>query len=507
MISINDDAIKRLEARSYDIFQEPLTPLIPICIHDQKTSISLEKAIEPLISILPNLQTFVFIAKEKCEDPADGLTQDESASIMLYSMDWQPMEQCLYYVLNATLRSNDREKLKPWFLYLTLFIRALSRLPSISVIVYRQVQIGLTERYPIGNTFIWWAFSLCTLSLEAFQSNEYLQQTNTHTLFTIDCHSGKDIRKHSYFSNEDQILLMAASEFKVISSVKNTDNQNIIYLKEIQSNNPLLQISNRSNEQEILSASLLLNLSNTNIQSKLKVETIQKYIDRTLKTQNKIDRYPKYSSIELINEYLDDQDISLVVQHAIIKKQCHILRLDKNYMTSEGIHILVNSLYNNNTLIGLNLYGNRLCDKGLYPFVKLLSDNHSVLQKLHLGSNRISNEGARLLAEMLKTNTTLIVLWLDCNRISDEGVHFLANTLIHHNKTLQELSLKKNKLITSLSVSYFIDIFQHNQTLTRLDISNCSLTKEDNQRLQNISNQNQDFILQLDTEQADCVIS
>ncbi|CAF3258630.1 unnamed protein product [Rotaria sp. Silwood2] len=507
MVSINDDMVKRLEARSYDIFQEPLTPLIPIYIHNQKSSIPLETAVEPLMSILPNLQTFVSIAKEKCEDPADGLTQDESASIMLYSMDWQPMEQCLYYALNATLRSNDREKLKPWLLYLTLFIRALSRLPSISVIVYRQVQIGLTERYPIGNTFIWWAFSLCTLSLDIYQSHEYLNKTNTHTIFTIECHSGKDIRKHSYFSNEDQILLMAASEFKVMSSVKKTDNQNILYLKEIQSNEPLLQFSNLLNEQEILSASLLLNLSNRNIQSKSRIETVQKYIDRSLKLQNKIEQYSKHSSIELINENLDDLDISLIIQHAIIKKQCTILRLDKNYITFDGITILVNTLYNNNTLIGLNLNSNRLCDKGLYPFVKLLSDNHSVLQKLHLGSNRISNEGAKLLAEMLKTNKTLTVLWLDCNRISDEGVHFLANTLVHHNKTLQELCLKRNKLITSLSVPYFIDIFQHNQSLTRFDISNCSLSKEDNRCLQNMSNGNEDFILQLDTEEADCVIS
>ncbi|CAF1313294.1 unnamed protein product [Rotaria sordida] len=506
MVSINDDMVKRLEARSYDIFQEPLTPLTPICIHDQKSIISLEQAVEPLISILPNLQTFVLIAKEKCENPSDGLTQDESASIMLYSMDWQPMEQCLYYVLNAILRCNDREKLKPWLLYLTLFIRALSRLPSISVIVYRQVQIGLTERYPIEKTFIWWTFSLCTLFLDIFQSNEYLNKTNTQTIFTIESHSGKDIRKHSFYSNEDQILLMAASEFKVISSIKQSDNQYIIYLKEIQSNNSLLQYSNISNEQEILSASLLLNISNTNIQSRSRIETMQKYINRTLKIQNKIEQYAKYSSIELINENLDDQDISFIIQHAIIKKQCTVLRLDNNYITSEGITILVNSLYNNNTLIELNLYSNRLYDKGLYPFVKLLSDNYSVLQKLHLGSNRISNEGVQLLAEILKTNTTLTVLCLDSNRISDEGVHFLANTLIHHNKTLQELSLKGSKFITSLSVPYFIDILQNNQSLTRFDISNCSLTKEDNQRLQNMSNGNEHFILLHDTEEADCVI-
>ena len=70
---------------------------------------SLEKIVEPLTSIVPNLKTFVCIAKEKCQNSADGLTLDESAAIMLYSIDWQPMEQCLFYMLNTTLRSHDRK--------------------------------------------------------------------------------------------------------------------------------------------------------------------------------------------------------------------------------------------------------------------------------------------------------------------------------------------------------------------------------------------------------------
>jgi hypothetical protein len=506
MISINDDMTKRLASRSYDVFKEPLTELIPISIPDQNSIVSLEKAVEPLLSLLPNLQTYVCIAKNKCENPDDGLTQDESASIMLYSMNWQPMEECLYYVLNSILRSEDREKLKPWFLYLILFIKALSHLPSISVTVYRQIEFNLIEKYPLGNIFIWWAFSLCSLSLDNFQLNEYLnKQTNIRTIFTIECHSGKDIRKHSYFPNEDQIILMPVSKFKVISSFKTDNGQHRIDLKEIQSNNSLLQF-NITNKSEILSAKLLLNISNRNIQSRSRVETIEKYIDRTLKLQMKIEKYLLYSSIDLTNQNLDDQDISLIIQHAIIKKQCSILRLDKNFITSEGINILVNSLHNNKTLIGLNLSSNRLFDKGLYPLAKFLSINHSVIQKLHLGSNRISNEGALLLAEMLKTNTILNVLWLDNNRITDEGVHFLANALIHHNKTLQELSLKKNKYITSLSITYFIDIFQYNQSLTKIDLTDCSLTKEDNQRLKNLSNGNQRFILQSYVEENDCVI-
>ncbi|CAF3728057.1 unnamed protein product [Rotaria socialis] len=505
--SIDNNIIERLEARSYDIFQEPLIYLLPICIVDQNPSITLEKALEPLISTLPNLQKHISTTKQRCKNPADGLTQDESASIMLYSMNSQPMEQCLYYVLNSALRSGDRRKLKPWLLYLSLLAKALSRLPSIAAVVHRQVQIGLTEKYPIEKTFVWWAFSLCILSLDIYQSNEHLTKTQTCTIFTIECRFGKDIRKHSYFPNEDQILLMAGSEFKVISSMKNETNQNIIYLKEIQSNNPLLQFSNISNQEEILSASSLLNISDMNVQSRSETQLIPKYIDHQLKLQKKIQKYSKNSPIDLVNENLNDQDIPLVIQHAIFNKQCTVLRLDENCITSEGATTLAESLHNNRTLVGLNLCANRLFDNGIRPFVQLLSDNYPVLQKLHLGSNEISNEGVLLLSEMLKTNTKLTVLWLDSNRISDEGIYFLANTLIHCNRTLQELSLSNNKLITSLSVPCFIEICQKNQSLTWLDISDCSLTKQDNQRLKFISNGNQHSVLQLDTEESDCFVS
>lgn len=507
MISIDDDMIKRLETRSYDISKEPLNHRIPISIPDQKSPISLEETLVPLLNLLPNVSTYVCIAKEKCANPADGLTVDESASIMLYSMDWQPTEQCLHYVLNSALRCEDRQQLKPWFLYLKLFIKALFHLPYLSLTVYRQVELDLTEKYPSKNLFIWWAFSFCSLSFDIIQSNEHFKNINPRTLFIIECHSGKDVRKHSYFSNEDQILLMANSEFQVISSLKNANNQHIIHLKEIPSINSLLQLTNVSNQSEILSARRLLNICETNIQSKTRIETIEKYINRLLKLQIKISQYPLYSSIDLTKENLDDQDISLIIQHAIVKQQCSILRLEKNFLTSEGITILVHSLQTNKTLIGLNLYSNRLFDKGLHPLVKLLSNNYSILQKLHLGLNRISNDGALLLSEMLKTNTTLTVLWLDSNRISDEGIHFLSNALIHHNKTLKELSLKKNKFITSLSVIYFRDILQYNQGLIQLDITKCSLTKEDNQYLENLSNEKQRFIFQLDVEQEDCVIS
>ncbi len=63
----------------------------------------------------------------------------------LYSMEWEPHNHCLYFVLNGTLRTKDRQKLKPCLLYLRLILNAFSRLPSQGCHVYRGVLINLSE--------------------------------------------------------------------------------------------------------------------------------------------------------------------------------------------------------------------------------------------------------------------------------------------------------------------------------------------------------------------------
>ncbi|CAF4419070.1 unnamed protein product [Rotaria magnacalcarata] len=76
---------------------------------------SLENAVNPLVSLLPDIRKHVASAKKECKNPPpDGLTLDESASIMLYSMEWKPRDKCLYVVLNDALRSEDGGKIKPW---------------------------------------------------------------------------------------------------------------------------------------------------------------------------------------------------------------------------------------------------------------------------------------------------------------------------------------------------------------------------------------------------------
>ncbi|CAF1012621.1 unnamed protein product [Rotaria sordida] len=82
--------------------QEPLLPLADAC--------------RPLVPIIFNILVYVSNALEHTPDnPSDGLTSDESASIYLYTMEWSGGHRSLYSILNETLRTADREQLKPWF--------------------------------------------------------------------------------------------------------------------------------------------------------------------------------------------------------------------------------------------------------------------------------------------------------------------------------------------------------------------------------------------------------
>ncbi len=121
------DANPRLRASIRD---EPKQMLQPISGYQNEPLLSLEEACKPLEKIIDDeLQQNIMIAKMNSTEPEDNLTEDESASIHLYTMEWQVPENSLYAVLNRTLRLADRRKLQPWFRYLKLFLTAFFKLP------------------------------------------------------------------------------------------------------------------------------------------------------------------------------------------------------------------------------------------------------------------------------------------------------------------------------------------------------------------------------------------
>ncbi|CAF2949765.1 unnamed protein product [Rotaria sp. Silwood2] len=240
MATSGEEAIAQRILRLTDIAQEPLEFLSPISGYEEMPLVSLEETVEKLVHILPTVQSYAYVAKQRCKNPANGLTQDESASIMLYTMGWEPLDKCLYVVLNATLRTANRQKLKPWLLYLRLFVSALSRLPPLRETVYRGIKLDLSHEYTKGETIVWWGFSSCTIDVSVLQSELFLGKEGTRTMFTIKCDSARDIRKHSYYPMEDEMLLPAGTQFKVTGCLDQGDLR-IIQLKETQPPFPLLQ--------------------------------------------------------------------------------------------------------------------------------------------------------------------------------------------------------------------------------------------------------------------------
>ncbi|CAF1395919.1 unnamed protein product [Adineta steineri] len=236
--------------RVSDIAEEPLEMLMPIRGYEKMPIVPLEEAVAPLISILPQIQDYVYVAKQRCKSvPPDGLTQDESASIMLYSMEWEPHEKCLYFALNATLRTEDRQNLKSWFSYLKLILTALEKLPSTPCYVYRGVKLDLSNQYTEGKTFVWWGFSSCTTSIGVLKNKQFLGTTGQRTVFTIECDSGKDISRHSYYQKEKEVLLLAARQFIVVSCLPLSEDLHMIQLKEIKPPITLLQPVTNQSEQ------------------------------------------------------------------------------------------------------------------------------------------------------------------------------------------------------------------------------------------------------------------
>jgi hypothetical protein len=222
-------------SRFTDISDEPVDNLLaPIRGYEDQSLLPLTETINPISGLFKNIRDNVFVALYNSRNPADDLTQQESASIHLYTMQF-PGESSLYTLLNQSLRAENREDLKPWFSFLKLFLTALYKLPSQSQTVWRGIKnVDLSSKYKKGTTFAWWGVSSCTTDLEVLESKQFLGKHGLRTLFSIECINGKSIVNHSYFKNkEKEIILMPGSYFEVMGQLDSGSELHIIQLKEI----------------------------------------------------------------------------------------------------------------------------------------------------------------------------------------------------------------------------------------------------------------------------------
>jgi hypothetical protein len=190
--------------------------------------VSLEDALKLIVSLLHNLDSMVQTVKRNSRKPVDGLTPDESASIHLYTVQWPKPYTSLYTLLNQRLRSQARDTLVPWYLYLKLFLTALYKLPSVNnPTVCRGICANVSDQYEIDQ--IWWGISSCTETMKVME--KFIGLDGTRILFSIECINGKAIGSHSHYKTESEILLMPGTYLRVVDKWSPSKDLFMIHLR------------------------------------------------------------------------------------------------------------------------------------------------------------------------------------------------------------------------------------------------------------------------------------
>ena len=198
---------------------------------------------------------------------------------------------------------------------------------------------------------------------------------------------------------------------------------------------------------------------------------------QTNSLEEQISQCESHWYIKLEKQNLDDNHMNIIIQEAIINKQCVGLWLSYNNITSIGVRILVNTLNDNKTLQYLYLSNNHIGDDGVQLLAYILKTNNSTLKDLDIGNNNITNAGVRYIAEMLRENKNLIQLNLSENQINDQSIQLLSNAFgEHQNQTLEKLYLNSNRLITNVSTIHLVEMIGSKRKLNTLWIQNCNLS-------------------------------
>ncbi|KAL4001436.1 chloride channel 3/4/5 [Sarotherodon galilaeus] len=122
----------------------------------------------------------------------------------------------------------------------------------------------------------------------------------------------------------------------------------------------------------------------------------------------------------------------------------------------------------NSSLMELHLGRMGMTDTGIEQLTEGLGQNHS-LRYLDLCSNRVTRDGAFHLAMMLKQNRALEILDLSSNQIGDGGAGYLSKVITCPCCTVKELSVCRNN-IASEGLLLLAQAVKSSSTLTHIYI-------------------------------------
>lgn len=213
-----------------------LKRLPPVYGYRSENLVSLEEALKPIEPQIEELAFYIETAKKHCHFPSEhGLTQDQSAAIYIYTMEWG--DTTLYRVFNAALRSENRKDLKIWFKYMKLFDSALNKLPVAREVIWRGVPLDIGKNYSENQIVTWWSVNSCSSSVDIIK--DFLHDEKNSTLFLIEAINGVKISGYTEFETENEVILRIGTDFRVKSNALDHPNgTHVVHLIEIDHKNP-----------------------------------------------------------------------------------------------------------------------------------------------------------------------------------------------------------------------------------------------------------------------------
>lgn len=143
-----------------------------------------------------------------------------------------------------------------------------------------------------------------------------------------------------------------------------------------------------------------------------------------------------------------------------------------NDMDHIGIEPIAEALEKDNKVTQLWLKRNPLKKEGMFPLVKMLKIN-TYLQVLDLTNTGILDDGAKILLEGIKINNSLKFLYLSSNGLTEKTCETLKDTLTFTN--IEQLGLGCNRLGNNGAILLSEILLQKDVKLKSLEIASCAI--------------------------------
>jgi len=149
--------------------------------------------------------------------------------------------------------------------------------------------------------------------------------------------------------------------------------------------------------------------------------------------------------------------------------RCHnalkYLYLAHNAIADDGVAMLAPWCLKK--LVTCDLSDNRITSAGMSHVADALRAKHCKIKTLCLESNMVGDEGAMMLADALRHNTSLKFMNLRFNGITERGMQAIRDVLASHNKTLRHLQLDETECMLGMSDSHSSYRHAHTQAAVR----------------------------------------